>query len=709
MQDLASDEATSTVVEENTVDGDTAEENIDAAESTVRAVVEDDSFAPLRTAVATPTPARSDTERTLLEWLTVERMLFGLCILIGAGLRFFGLATQPLSSAEAATAWASWLAANGFGASNHPAVGMLSATTPATSPLLYSLNSILFWLAGGGDALARFLPALFGTGMVMLTWYLRPHLGRWVALALALLFAIDPWLVAYSRLVDGTILSAFFGLLALIGLLNLRGSTTTAAGGVIARRWMSLTALGIGLLLVSGVQAWNFIPVLLLCFWLCCGSNLAGLGRSNPVDGGDDVSGTDSTVGLAVSSTWWGLIAAAALLGATGWLAFPEGLSYLSTSLSGWIAQFSGGEVGYSLGWLRLRVLVDQPLLLIFGVIGLVTLLRLRTSGRLPHGWSLFILLWAVWGVLVVLLPGRMPTSLLMLELPLLFAAAQVIGSLGQAERPQNWGEVVLFVGVLTALIISAWIMLILVVHDGQFQFEQARILMLPIAAIVVSLIFFMLWASWRQMTGLGTGFFVALLAVIALSSTIQLSHRFDAAAPDAFFEEYSSSDVRALAENVAVLSSQRTGDPIQATVHVALDSGPDPLLGWYLRKMQNLEWGAAAPASVAMDDDSTDAPFLISYQDLPAASDVDSSVDDARAPAGYLGSEYGLRYRWLPTELPTYLPVEDPAVDASIWDRVNARWGVELRPLFRWMLYREVSPPPAAERAVLWVPVIEN
>lgn len=703
MQDLVSDETTTTVVEENA--------EIDIAEEAVESAAEDDALlgasqAVTVVAVADSAARQTSEERSLLEWLTVERMLFGLCILIGGALRFFGLAAQPLSSMEAASAWASWLSANGFDASNS-AAGLLAATAPATSPLLYALNAILFWLGGGNDVLARFLPALFGTGMVVLAWYLRPQIGRWPALALALLLAIDPWLVAYSRLVDGTILSAFFGLLGVIGLLHLGGSSVSDVedDSSTLRGWMPLTAVSIGLLLVSGVQAWSFVPVLLLCFWICCGGDFTRLARH------DSASDDDAATDRAGGSTWWGLIAAAALLGATGWLAFPQGLSYLSTSLSGWLSQFGFGETDYSLGWLRLRLLVDQPLLLIFGTAGLFTLWRSREW--LPKGWPRFLLLWTAWGAILALLPGRMPTSLLLLEVPLLFAAAHVIGSLPKAERSQSWGESILFIGMLAALVVSAWFMLTIVVHDSQFRFEQARIAVLPIVAIVASLIFFVFWASRQRAFGLASGFFAGLLALMALSSSVQLSHRVDATAPDAFFDEYTSTDVRALAENVGSLSSQRIGDPIQASVHVALNGGPDPLLGWYLRKMQNLRWGAATPTG----DDANPAamPFLISYQHADAASvdglatDSSAADADARAPEGYLGSEYGLRFEWMPNELPSYTPPEEAPADDSFVARINARWGAELRPLLRWILYREVNPPPSSKRVVLWISVVEN
>jgi len=682
-------------------------------------------------------PIREKRQTTIVEWLTVERMLFGLLILVGAGLRFFALAAQPLSTMEAATAWASWLVANGLNGPN-TAAGLLAATNPATSPLLYSLNAILFWLGGGNDTLARFLPALFGTGMIVLAWHLRPHLGRWTALALALLFTIDPWLVSYSRLADGAILSGFFGLLTLIGLLNWTDAadqendleqTSVASNARI--RWIMLSAVGAGLLIVSGVQAWSFLPMLLLGFWLCADGTAPFRSTADDLTASDSPNeSTDESTRSAdgiPATLFWGLLAGAALLGTTGWLAFPDGLSYLSTSLSAWLAQISGSsaagdDMSYPVRWLGLRLLVDQPLLLIIGVIGLfsIWLNRGANAARMPQRWPLFLSLWLLWGVVLILLPGRMPTTLLIFELPLLFAAAHVGGSLfsafGQADRLPSKADTIVFLSLLSALVIAAWIMITILVHDSTFQMGQARLLLIVLVALVVSVVLFMVKGSRQQAMWTLSLFLFALLSLVAVSNSVQLNHRFDIRAPDAFFAEQTDPDIRALTENIEVLSSQRIGDPNQATVVVELDGGPDPLLGWYLRDMQNLRWGSASTFTPAQNGGTK--PFLLSYDRGSITDDADESTEPS-GPDSYLGSEYGLRLQWLPTQLPQYVapeyvaPVEDEEAEDGVAEtfitRTNARWGAELRPLLRWMFYSEVDGIAPSQQMILWVPIVEN
>jgi hypothetical protein len=66
----------------------------------------------------------------LYAWLTVERALYALLVLLAAGLRLGWLSAPPLNPTEAGHAWSAWLVVNG-----HP-----RELAPAPdSPLLYAL------------------------------------------------------------------------------------------------------------------------------------------------------------------------------------------------------------------------------------------------------------------------------------------------------------------------------------------------------------------------------------------------------------------------------------------------------------------------------------------------------------------------------------------------------------------------------------------
>ncbi|MCB0083502.1 MAG: glycosyltransferase family 39 protein, partial [Caldilineaceae bacterium] len=164
---------------------------------------------------ATPeiaTPHVGESPAAFHNWLTVERALFGLILLVATGVRFFQLTNQPLNLAEAANSWSAWLVASGQ---------TLPMDAAPDSPLLYALYTIAFWIFGGNDFVARSLPVLCGIGTIWLLWYWRDWLGRTTVLLAAALMAFDPWLVAYSRLADSVALTIFLGMLTLTALLRL--------------------------------------------------------------------------------------------------------------------------------------------------------------------------------------------------------------------------------------------------------------------------------------------------------------------------------------------------------------------------------------------------------------------------------------------------------------------------------------------------------
>ena len=88
-----------------------------------------------------------------------------------------GLGARPLLPLEATNAWAAWLAVHPPAVASAANVQIAGDLVPS-SALLYSLHSLLFWTLDGGDALARWLPALAGTLLVLLPWALRRQLGR---------------------------------------------------------------------------------------------------------------------------------------------------------------------------------------------------------------------------------------------------------------------------------------------------------------------------------------------------------------------------------------------------------------------------------------------------------------------------------------------------------------------------------------------------
>ena len=77
-------------------------------------------------------------------------------------------------------------------------------------PFLFEMNALVYFLLGATDATARVAPALFGTVLVGLPYFLRDRLGRTGAIVTAALLAISPTILYYSRFIRHDIYQIFF-------------------------------------------------------------------------------------------------------------------------------------------------------------------------------------------------------------------------------------------------------------------------------------------------------------------------------------------------------------------------------------------------------------------------------------------------------------------------------------------------------------------
>ncbi len=154
-----------------------------------------------------------------------------------------------------------------------------------------------------------------------------------------------------------------------------------------------------------------------------------------------------------------------------------------------------------------------------------------------------------------------------------------------------------------------------------------------------------------------------------------------------------------------------RRGDPYETMVQVVTPVSPDPVLGWYLREMRDVRWVLAPqPDAAALTpappgaNPAASAPLIITPSDAGWA--------DNPALAGYLGSSYGLRWRWDMTQLPALPPVDatQPGLDAQQLADLRAQqaWPQETRPRLEWLFYRKVSALPPIESVDLWATPID-
>ena len=151
-----------------------------------------------------------------------EVALFALLIVVAAGLHFWDLGSRAYNHDESLHATYSYYLFRGDGYHHDPMMH---------GPFQFVFNALIFklsafvaaapilsnWVHGGPtDYTARVLPAVFGTALVGLPYFLRGYIGRLGALLAALFFAISPVLLFFGRFARNDIYIGFWTLAIVI-------------------------------------------------------------------------------------------------------------------------------------------------------------------------------------------------------------------------------------------------------------------------------------------------------------------------------------------------------------------------------------------------------------------------------------------------------------------------------------------------------------
>ena len=345
--------------------------------------------------------------------LTFEHILYFLALAVALGVRLFNLGAAPLTDMEASWALQALQVAGRLPGSAELALG--------PQPAYVFLTGAAFALFGSANFLARFWPALLGGLLVLSPLFFRRPLGRAAALILAFGLALDPGLVAASRLAGGPMPALGFGLLAL--------------GFWYTHRFI-LAGVFTGLALLTGPA---LIPGLLglgLAWGAVRLAEKSWQGRDlseAQASWQPEETGPVSVFPTRRESQRAMLLSAGAiiLLFGTLFMRFPQGLAAwfeaIPAYLSGWIET---PETPASR--LLAALILYQPLALIFGMFGAVRpwvgqeqfSQSGETSSRAKK-WTLFLFLWAIITlVLVLVYPARQAPDLVWVLVPLWTLAA---------------------------------------------------------------------------------------------------------------------------------------------------------------------------------------------------------------------------------------------------------------------------------------------
>jgi uncharacterized protein (TIGR03663 family) len=162
--------------------------------------------------------------------IDVEKAAYVGVLLVAALLRFWDLGPRMLHHDESLHATYTWYLYTGKGYVHDPMMH---------GPFLFEFGALMFFLFGATDAVSRVGTALFGVLLVGLVYLTRDFIGRGAALAAAVLMAVAPSIVYYSRFDRHDIYLAVFQFAFLLGIFRyLRWRRT-------ADLWLVVTALSL--------------------------------------------------------------------------------------------------------------------------------------------------------------------------------------------------------------------------------------------------------------------------------------------------------------------------------------------------------------------------------------------------------------------------------------------------------------------------------
>ena len=524
-----------------------------------------------------------------------EVMLYVVLGVIAAVMRFCQLGSAPLSASESVTALSALRLARG---------GTEAATQLPLSPLLHSLQMLTFWIGGTAtEALARFWPALAGSGVVFWPLLLRDQIGRGAALLAVFIMALSSALWAVSRTGDGLTLALLCGLLVAAGWqwFVLRSD----------RRGLTLAAMALGAGLASGP---HFVGLLFL-------------------------GGAAMLLRLATLQRLWKLLlpdlprwalpaGLTFVLSATAFLRYPLGLSASGESWASWFTNWLPTEGQRPAFLIPALAALYQPLTVLLGLAGAYRAARGDQLAR-------HLLAMAAAGLLYsAAYSGRQSGDLVWMLLPLYLLAALVVVSAWRGAWPASeLSTVAAMVGAMVMVLGFGYLLVAgfaagrtLVWATGGWD-AILQLAILLILAVLLVLLFASAW-SWRiAWRGTVTTMFVALAGWGFHSRALLMQKPLEPGL-DLWFEERSSASTEMMMQTIEDVSVRAVGQRREVEIFVLGDANEK--LMWLLREYPNVKWSHLPSAEVT-------SPVVITLGDASVARLGDS----------YLGQEFADNVYW--------------------------------------------------------------
>jgi hypothetical protein len=504
-----------------------------------------------------------------------DSVIFGIIFALGLFVRLLNLGVPPLSDFEASWALQSWAAVNGEEVHIGP------------NPGYFTLTTFLFSLLGSSNALARFWPALVGSLLVCVPFGFRRLLGREVAILMALGLALDPGLVAVSRIAGGPMMALGFFMISLVFLFHRHAL------------WAGIFA---GLSLISGSSFYLGFVGFLAAWWIArrlgfapVTLNLNSERESQP----SDTSPAYRLSALAIPA------AVTVFLASTLFARFPAGLGALGSSLAAFFT-----------GWIQtptvpifqpsLAVIFYQPLALIFALIAAV---RAWIGGKSREQWLSIWLLAAL--ILTVFYSQRSVFDAIWAIVPLWALASLELGRyIRIPDLPlPAFGQA----GLLFVLGVIFWLVS---TSSGLGELTWLVLLAVPVLAALTTVFVGLGWSWDSARTGAAWGVGL-LLGLYTLSAAFGTAQRGQNSPAEFWYPPPGTGQAALLRETLAELALVDHGREDWIEVVSLVDS---PSLKWLLRDIREVTYVSILdpgilPAVIFTPGNGTDLSQTMSYQ----------------------------------------------------------------------------------------------
>jgi uncharacterized protein (TIGR03663 family) len=592
--------------------------------------------------------------KTSFRWLTWEVALYGLILGLALALRLGGLGTRVLDAPEADQALQAWRLVTGAPA----AADVPTGGSPARgySPLLLTGQAMLFALFGASDLTARLLPVLAGCALVVLPYWLRSYIGRIGALAASLALAISPTLVYSARYGDGTtlLLACVMGWMVLwLAYRRERRDAYLYTIAVLAA--VALLAdprvIGVSVVLVLSWAVERFL----------FGRDILALDGEQPFPW----SGLGVTFGATL------------ILVATAFAFNPDGLGAWADFVSEWVRHLALVVNGQPWYYPLLALVLYEPFLLVFGVIGGVGLLVRPPDD--PEQSRVAIFIWMAGGLtlLALLAGGRRAGDVALICAPLALLAGVAIEHLAESwQEDASWVRDGILSLVVLVIVIYVAMQAAFYARAVQLNLQQSTqflwFWLLAIALLILLGGFSLAWlggrASWRA----GGTVLALVLLVISFSSTTGLNHQRASDPRELHVRVAADEGLRDALEVMTDLSYRRWG--ASTAIPVTVEAGLGPVWSWYLRDWEDVTFVNQLTSEVV-------TPMVISAEE-GAGSLEDGGWNPSER---YIGQDFVTRTWWGPGQL---------------YGNDQLSW---------WLYRKSVSKPTPVQRVVLWIKTEEQ